>query len=313
MIEEIIGKSQAIKKIRDRAKELSGNRKNVLIVGPEGVGKGLVGKTIHEDSRYAKKPLIELHLNVMDYDEVSDFLDGLEHGKVRRNNCEIVATDGATLLLCDAADLSFTHQKRFVTLISEYGDKRKGGARFIVTMREDADDLFEKRKLQEDFYNVVKTFEYLSIPPLKERKEDVPYLVHHFAQQIAKRVGVGELVIDVNALDILVRQSWNRNVKELKAVIDRSVLLSDGRTFNLPPELLDEHGEIAKIMKHIAEGKELLVDHSLDFIQKRIIERVLERFEFNQKRTAEFLGISEDTLRYRMRRLGIAIASERSQ
>jgi len=121
-----------------------------------------------------------------------------------------------------------------------------------------------------------------------------------------------ELVIDINAVDVLMRQPWRENIRELKSVIDKCVLYAHDGQLNLPPELVDEKSEVAKMLANISAGQEFILDRSLDVIEKGIIDRSLEKFGFNQSRAAQFLGMTEQTFRYKLKRLGIASARTRS-
>ena len=120
------------------------------------------------------------------------------------------------------------------------------------------------------------------------------------------------MVIDVNAIDVLVRQPWRENIRELKAVVDKCVLFSHDGRFMLPPELVDEKTEVVKMINNIMAGQEFVLDKSLDVIEKGIIERSLEKFGFNQSKAAQFLGMTEQTFRYKLKRLGIASARSRA-
>ncbi|HJW27730.1 MAG TPA: helix-turn-helix domain-containing protein, partial [Saprospiraceae bacterium] len=167
-------------------------------------------------------------------------------------------------------------------------------------------------KLLEDLYNKLNSFEKIEIPPLRERPEDIPLLVKHFTSELCREIGIGELAIDINAIDVLVRQTWKENIRELKAVVDKSVLFSNGGRFMLPPELVDEKTEVVKMINNIVNGQDFVLDKSLDAIEKGIIERALQKFGFNQSKAAGFLGMTEQTLRYKLKRLNIASSRTRA-
>jgi DNA-binding NtrC family response regulator len=136
--------------------------------------------------------------------------------------------------------------------------------------------------------------------------------VEHFVKELGKKHKLGDVVIDINAMSVLVRHEWKGNVRELKESIERSILESeDQTTFNLPKELVNEHAEVNRMLERIEQGISFSIDHSLDIIERRVLERVLGRFELNQSKAADFLRITEDTLRYRMKRLGIPTAQQR--
>jgi DNA-binding NtrC family response regulator len=207
---------------------------------------------------------------------------------------------------------------KILNFVNERTTKRIGGEtsehvdiRLILTMKADPTELLESRKLLDDLYGKIQDFEKVEIPPLRQRPEDIPLLVKHFANEISRELGIGDLVIDINAIDVLVRQSWEENIRELKAVVDKCVLFSSEGKFMLPPELVDEKTEVVKMINNIMAGQEFVLDKSLDLIEKGIIERALDRFGFNQSMAAKFLGMTEQTFLYKLKRLGIASARSR--
>ena len=185
--------------------------------------------------------------------------------------------------------------------------------RVMITAKEDLESLYQRHKLYEDLYRKIRDFDNVRVPALRERPEDIPAMVKYFATQLSTELGVGELVIDINAIDILIRQPWKENIRELKAVVDKSVMFSSGGRFMLPPELVDEKTEVVKMLTNIETGQEFVLERSLDLIEKGIIERSLHRFGFNQSRAAGFLGLTEQTLRYKLKRLGIVSSRVRAR
>ena len=116
-------------------------------------------------------------------------------------------------------------------------------------------------------------------------------------------------MIDSNAMGVLVRQEWKENVQELKRLVERSIVLSrDKNVFRLPAGLVNEEAELSRILSRIDEGADFALDNAMEIIEKGILLRTLGKFEFNQSRAARFLKMTEDTLRYRMKRLGIPTA-----
>lgn len=207
---------------------------------------------------------------------------------------------------------------KILEFMNERTARRIGGTksesidiRLIVTVKEDLRTLVDKRKILPDLYTKINEFEKIEIPPLRDRPEDIPYLVKHFAGEICEQIGIAPLAIDINAIDVLVRQVWRENIRELKAVVDKSVLFSSGGRFMLPPELVDEKTEVVKMINNIVTGQDFVLDKSLDAIEKGIIERALQKFGFNQSKAASFLGMTEQTLRYKLKRLNIASSRTR--
>ncbi len=319
----IVGKSKVTELVSRLVQRLAKSRRDVAIVGEAGIGKGAIAKNIyHLGKNGLDSPFMSINLSVVDDRELEAMLFGYDRGvqdlpsPTKRALFE--QANGGTVLIEEIEEASFRNQMKILNFINERKSRRIGGAtnenvdiRLIITMKEEPQALVEKRKLLEDLYARILEFEKIEIPPLRQRPEDIPLLVKHFSSEICKELGLGELVIDINAIDVLVRQPWKENIRELKAVVDKSVLFSHEGRFSLPPELVDEKTEVVKMINNIMAGQEFVLDNSLDVIEKGIIERSLDRFGFNQSRAAQFLGMTEQTFRYKLKRLGIASARSR--
>lgn len=320
----IVGKSKAVEQLRKDIQRLGATDRDVVIVGEAGVGKGAIAKNIVYAGRASRgeRPFMTINLSVLDDRELEAVLFGFDRGveglpyTSKRGLFE--QANGGTVVIEEVEEASFRNQMKILTFINERKTRRIGGdvqepvnIRLIMTVKADPGELLEKRKLLEDLYAKLLEFEKVEVPPLRERPDDIPLLVRHFSHEICRELGLGDLVIDINAIDVLVRQTWRENIRELKAVVDKSVLFSNEGRFVLPPELVDEKTEVVKMINNIMAGQEFVLDKSLDVIEKGIIERSLERFGFNQSRAAQFLGMTEQTFRYKLKRLGIASARTR--
>ena len=321
----IVGKSKAVEALIKQISKLAKTRRDIVVIGEAGVGKGAIAKNVYMQSRTggADQPFMSINLSVLDDRELEAVLFGFDRGveglpyTSKRGLFE--QANGGTVLIEELEEASFRNQMKILTFINERRTRRIGGEtnepvdiRLIVTLKEDPSTLVEKRKLLPELLGKVQEFERVEIPPLRSRPEDIPLLVKHFAAELCKELGIGELVIDINAIDVLVRQPWRENIRELKAVVDKCVLFSNEGRFMLPPELVDEKTEVVKMINNIMAGQEFVLDRSLDVIEKGIIERALEKFGFNQSKAAAFLGMTEQTFRYKLKRLGIASARARA-
>ncbi len=321
----IIGKSKAVEQLLKHVHRVAKTRGDVIIVGEAGVGKGAIAKNIYSleiGEGGTATPFMSINLSVLDDKELEAILFGFDRGieglpyTTKRGMFEIA--NGGTVLIEEIEEASFRNQMKILSFMNERTSRRMGSnrseavdIRLIITLKEDPKALMEKRKLLEDLYNRIHNFERIEIPPLRERPEDIPLLVKHFANELCAEIGVAELAIDINAIDVLVRQTWRENIRELKAVVDKSVLFSNGGRFMLPPELVDEKTEVVKMINNIVNGQDFILDRSLDAIEKGIIERSLQKFGFNQSKAAGFLGMTEQTLRYKLKRLNIVSSRAR--
>lgn len=321
----IVGKSKAVEQLLKQVSRLAQSRRDVVIVGEAGVGKGAIAKNVFFQSQVVgvDRPFMSINLSVVDDRELEAILFGFDRGveglpyTSKRGIFE--QANGGTVLIEEIEEASFRNQMKILNFINERKARRIGSdsnepvdIRLIITMKAEASELLEKRKLLEDLYGKILEFEKIEVPPLRQRPEDIPVLVKHFTTEICRELGLGELIVDINAIDVLVRQPWRENIRELKAVVDKSVLFSNEGRFMLPPELVDEKTEVVKMINNIMAGQEFILDKSLDVIEKGIIERSLDRFGFNQSKAAQFLGMTEQTFRYKLKRLGIASARSRS-
>ena len=321
----IVGKSKSVEQLIKQIGRLAKTRKDVVIIGEAGVGKGAIAKNIYFQSKTGIKdqPFMSINLSVLDDKELEAVLFGFDRGveglpyTSKRGLFELA--NGGTVLIEEIEEASFRNQMKILNFMNERKTRRIGGEtgepvdiRLIVSMKADPAELVEKRKLLEDLYGKILEFEKVEVAPLRTRPEDIPLLVKHFAGEICKELGLADLVIDINAIDVLVRQPWRENIRELKAVVDKCVLFSNEGRFMLPPELVDEKTEVVKMINNIMAGQEFVLDKSLDVIEKGIIERSLEKFGFNQSKAAAFLVMTEQTFRYKLKRLGIASARARA-
>lgn len=322
---QLIGKSKAVENLRRRITQLGASSKDVLIVGELGSGRGTAARELHVQQfggLNGDHPFITINASVLEDREFEATLFGFEKGApgmpptTKRGAFEMA--DGGTLLIEDVDELSFRNQMHILSFLETRTAKRLGATtgspvrvRLILTMKHPIEELIEENKLYDKFASALKGFELLNVPALRERPEDIPILAKYFVSEICRDLGIKEVVLDINAIDILVRQPWRENIRELKAVIDKAILFSSGGKFVLPPELTDEKTEIVKMLNNIEGGQAFVLENSLDVIERGIIERALNKFGFNQSRAAAFLGMTEQTLRYKLKRLGIASARQR--
>ena len=310
---QIIGNSKAVQRIRIQAKKLSKSRKGIVLIGEQGVGKGAIAEYIHSSSADAKRPLIHLNLSGLDEGRVRKLIRGIiEHREFRNPiasaHGDFRLADGSNLIFEDSEKSTQAVQQALCELL-EASKSGKFDFRFVFPFIINIEELHKQGVILECLYDGIKQFERIELPSLRERPEDIPEFVEHFANTIAKELGMKDLVIDANALEVLTRHPWRGNVQELKECIERSIVSSeDKHEFRLPDDLISEEVELRRVLERIESGVEFALDSSMEVIEKRILERVLGKFHFNQSRAARFLRITEDTLRYRMKKLGIPTA-----
>lgn len=310
---QIIGSSQSTRKTREDVKRLARGRKNVLLVGELGVGKGLTAESIHNESKDAKKPCVRLNVSAIDLPRLRKLVDlaiqsGEFYNPIAPDHGNFRLVDGTTLIIEDIDRSGLTAQNSVCEFMS-FCRKQKRDIRLIMLVQDPMGVALKNGTVLQCVLEETKRWETIKIQPLRERKEDIPDLVEHFVSQVGKDLGIEGMVIDANAIGVLIRQEWKENVLELKRLVERSIVLSrDKEVFQLPAGLVNEQAELSRIISRIDEGAEFALDNAMEIIEKGILIRTLEKFEFNQSRAARFLKMTEDTLRYRMKRLGIPTA-----
>ena len=302
-----VGSSKSSQRIRSEVKKISKSRGSVLIVGEEGVGKKLVAESLHAQSNDAKKPIVRLNLSAIDGTKMQALGKSIVDQRLFRNpsvssHGDFRLPKGSTIVFENVEESSLAVQ-RIVCELLDASKTESLGYRYIFLLKK---ELKEQRAFDDSLYAQVKSFKKIQIPPLRERPQDIIDLVEVFLTDAAQALGIEGMAIDPNTLDILVRHEWKANVRELKECIAQSIVMSGNTSeFRLPEKFISEQTELQRVLDKIEEGVEFAIDNSMSIIQKRLLERVLEKFNNNQSRAARFLRITEDTLRYRMKKLGI--------
>jgi DNA-binding NtrC family response regulator len=310
---EIIGSSQAMKRVKEEVRKLSKGRKNVFVIGEDGVGKGLVAEMIHLGGRDARKPYVRLNVAGIDPGKMKKLVEStIESGEfinpVAPDHGNFKIVDGTTIILEDLDRSGLAVQRSVCDLLAFAGKSRRG-LRMMILLSVPIAQSVRDGQILSCVAEETKYWELVKVPPLRERAEDIPELVEFFVKEIGNDLGMSGMVIDANAIGVLVRQEWKENVRELKRLVERSMVLTrDRRVFKLPAGLVNEQAELTRVLDRIEEGTDFALDNSMEIIEKGILLRTLEKFEFNQSRTARFLKMTEDTLRYRMKKLGIPTA-----
>ncbi len=283
---KLIGVSSEIKKIRRDIPKLSKLHEHILIQGEKGTGKRLVSHLIHESSHTDGAMAVYSPSIHTDSD-----LKGLER-KLKPNI--------STILFHDIEEFSYLNQA-LITRIIEYLPK-KPFVRIIVTIKEKLTKLNRERTITDEITKTLSHFEHVTLAPLKSRTEDIPPLVQYFIENACKSIGTGVKTMTNSTLDYLVMNNWAGNVGELRSVVERSVLSSDGDRVEIPDSLIDEQVQLDQMLSYIRERKRFSFDGMLSAMEKALIQKTLDAVSYNQTKAAEILNISEQNLRYRMKK-----------
>jgi len=313
----IIGKSEAMKRVFEMIDKVSRTRSTVLITGPSGTGKELIAKAIHYSSPRRNRPFISVNCGALVETLLESELFGHEKGaftgavSMKKGRFELA--DGGTLFLDEVGEMPPSLQVKLLRVIQEMEFERVGGTKTIKVdvrvlsasnrnLREDV----EKGKFREDLYyrlNVIN----INVPSLKERMEDLRPLVHHFIEKYRKELGKENISITPDAWKLLYSYPWPGNVRELENVIERAVVLNTSGSItpeDLPPELSGKE-ESLDIDRFIPIDADL--QKTLEMIEERLIRRALDHCNNVQARAARMLGITKSLMQHKIKKYNIQI------
>ncbi len=308
--ENIIGQSSPMKEIQSTIEKLSGSDATVLILGESGTGKELVARAIHFKSVRNSNPFIAVNCasipeNLME-SELFGHTKGAFTGAIRDHQGKFEAANGGTLFLDEIGDLNLDLQAKLLRVLQEQEIQRVGenkvrkiDVRILAATHRNMEELVQQRLFREDLYYRLNVVPML-IPPLRERKSDIPLLIHHFIQKLE---AARKITISAEAMDKMVEYAWPGNIRELENLIERFSILSPGREISadqVPGQLAQ--GAVSEDVLSIPFPKEGI---SLDEIEKTVISEALKRNDNNQTKAAKFLQMPRHVLLYRMKKIGL--------
>jgi transcriptional regulator with GAF, ATPase, and Fis domain len=319
VFENIIGKSKAMREILALASRVSANDSPVLITGPTGTGKELISKAIHYNSHRKDRPLIIKNCGVKTEtlleSELFGHVKGAFTGADKDKPGLFKQADGGTIFLDEIGDAPSSTQMAILRAI-ETGEIRPVGSskgeivdvRVISATNKDLKEEIEKGNFRQDLFYRLNTFT-IKMPPLANRKEDIPLLTRHFINKISVKQGIEELAITPAALERLINFSWPGNVRQLENEIERAaVVCEDGKTIDvsdLSSEILSP--EIDK--NHYMQSGGRLRD-AVESLEKDIITSTLKENDNNIQKSSRILGLTRKGLKDKMRRYGIGPEKE---
>jgi two-component system response regulator HydG len=307
---EIIGRSTPITKLLDAVETVGPTEATVLITGPSGTGKELVAKAIHAASPRRFHPLVVIHCGALTETLLESELFGHEKGAFTgaqyRKKGKFEMAEGGTVFLDEIGDISLKTQTDLLRVLQEHEITRVGGTqsihvdfRCVAATNKDLEQLVEAGTFRADLYYRLNVFR-IEVPPLRDRREDIPLLVDHFvrrfSQQMNKRIGR----VSPDAMLLLQQYDWPGNVRELENAVERAMVVADASRES--PEL-EPHDFTLKLSGHEAGSGEA-TPRTLDDMERQHILRILEECGGNQTRAAEVLDIDRVTLYNKLKRYG---------
>jgi two-component system response regulator PilR (NtrC family) len=312
----MIGNSRKMLKVYTTIKKVADTPANVLILGESGTGKELVAKAVHENSSRRKMPFVVINCggipeNLLE-SELFGYIKGAFTGAYSDKAGLFEVAHGGTIFLDEIAELPPLLQVKLLRVVQEKTFRRIGGAddirvdvRIISATHQNLADNVKSGSFREDLYyrlNVIP----LQLPPLRERKEDIPVLTKHFIEKYSREFGKEIKTISAYALELLMQYPFPGNIRELENIIERSIALETSNII-LPENLVLSKdlgpGEVTAIPELTDAG--LNLNEELARFEKLLIEKAIEKAGGSKTRAAELLKISYDSLHYRSEKLGI--------
>lgn len=307
----IVYKSKKMKGILDVVNKVADTGATVLITGESGTGKELIASAIHFSSNRSNKPYIKVNCGALPENLLESELFGHERGDftgaVSKKLGRFELADGGTLFLDEVGELTSSIQVKLLRALQEKEFERVGGTdtikvdvRILAATNRDLLKMVEKGEFREDLFyrlNVIP----IEIPSLRDRKEDIPFLIEFFINRYSMNKIKSEIRFSDEALEALINYKWKGNIRELENFIERLVILHDGKIIkitDLPKEILYCNSESTEFVIP-DEGI------NLDEIEKSLIIQALKKSNNNQTKAAKLLGITRHTLLYRMEKHSI--------
>jgi len=304
--ENIIGHSPAMQEIFATITRVAATRATVLLAGESGVGKDMIARAIHQHSPRRDRPFVKINCTAIPENLMESELFGYEKGAFTGANIskpgKFETADTGTVFLDEIGDVPPGIQVKLLRVLQDREFERLGSnkvmhtdVRVIAATNVDLRAALEQGTFREDLYyrlNVVP----LDIPPLRERKEDIPYLVEHFAKKFNGH-------ISESAMERLMSYHWPGNVRELENVVERSVLLARGPMVEAEDIRIDTTAARSRPMA--ATDNFLPEGMTLDDYEQSIIREALKRANGNKSQAARLLGLTRNALRYRLDQMGV--------
>ena len=320
-VTELLGESSAINHVRQAVQKVAPTGSRVLITGPAGVGKEVVARLIHQDSRRTDSPFVAVNCAAMHPDRLERELFGTEAEADGPGTPGKIGTferaHGGTLLLDEVADMPLETQGKIVRALQEQTFLRVGGqhqvevdVRVMASSNRDLGALIREGRFREDLFyrlNVVP----LRVPALRERREDIPLLIDHFMSRSAELSGLAFRRLSEDAVALLQAYDWPGNVRQLRNVVDWILIMAPGEAdepvrADVLPSDIDSIGPSVSRDLQSQEIMTLPLREAREVFERQYLEAQVTRFGGNISRTAAFVGMERSALHRKLRTLGLS-------
>jgi two-component system nitrogen regulation response regulator NtrX len=310
---DIVGQSPAVQALRQQIATAAPTNGRVLIHGENGSGKQLVARAIHQRSARAAQPFVEVNCAAIPEELIESELFGHEKGAftgaIARRKGKFEAANGGTLFLDEIGDMSLKTQAKVLRALEEQAFERVGGkdtikvdVRVIAASNQDLHELIAQGRFRDDLFyrlNVIP----IEVPPLRERKEDIPLLITHFIQHFAPENGKRNKALSVEALAYFLQYAWPGNVRELRNMVERLVIMTPGDVIG--PDDLPAPLRPKDLPLGVEGPRERTLREARESFERAYILSELQLNDWNMTRTAEKLGIERSHLYRKIRAYGL--------
>ena len=314
-VHEIVGEAPAFRKAIDDLRRAAHSESTVLISGESGTGKELVARLLHSLNSRRDEPFVPVHCAALPESLMESELFGYEKGAFthadKRKLGRFDLAGAGTLFFDEVSEMSMATQVKLLRVLQEREYMRVGGTQVIrtnarivaATARDLRAEVAEKRFRDDLYYrlNVVP----IRLPPLRERTEDIPLLCEHFLGLFAQTLNIQARLFSPRAMELVCRYRWPGNIRELRNIVERVLVLHGHHDQILPEHLPDEIRNGAVTGPAVRTDKTLSLENSVNQFERQLVENALAEAQGVQTRAAELLGTTRRILKYRMEKLGI--------
>ncbi len=311
--QNIIGRSPPMQRVFDRIQALAADQCIVLIQGETGTGKELVAKAIHYNSPRQSAPFVAVNCAALSREVIESELFGHERGAftgaLRRHKGRFELAQGGTLFLDELDEIPLDIQVKLLRVIEEKELMRVGGerpikvdARLVSATKRDLGEMVSEGTFRTDLYYRLEVAK-IQLPPLVERREDIPLLVDHFLEEMCKARKISTKRVSAEAMRAFLEHDWPGNVRELENVVEQAVLLAPAGTIeqgDLPARLREERRKNALFRLNLTEREQIDLTALLKQVEEETVFWALSKAGGNQAKAAKLLGIPRTTLRHRL-------------
>ena len=306
----VLGSSSQMRKVLATVEQAAQVNSTVMITGEMGTGKELIARTLHHTGKRKLRPFVAMNCGAIPENLIASELFGILPNvatDVHARPGRFVEADGGTLFLDEVGEMPLSQQVALLSVLANREVTPVGGGkaipvdvRVISASNRDLREQVEKGEFRPDLFYRLNVIQ-IDIPPLRDRKADIPLLAHHFLAQFAEEQGRTAPELSPEFMAALMQSDWKGNVRELQNYIERILAMTPGLTLypDPPPRDLEERAGTVQL-----KGRRPLPE-MVEELEKRMVREALERANGNQSRAARDLGITEQSIRYRMKKFGL--------